>query len=111
HLDHRLSAEEARELEQALQSNPERRRIFRGYALMQRGCAELFRRSASDAPGPDALVRALREAEARMTERSQRRTTIWGWSTWGATAGFAALVTLLVARVSQPGMVANQTGS
>ncbi len=108
HLDHRLSAAEARELEQALQSDPERRRVFRGYALMQRGCAELFRRSALDAPAPDSLVRALREAETRMTERSQRRTAIWGWSTWGATAGVAAIVTLMVARVSQPGIVAGQ---
>lgn len=108
HLDHRLTAAEARELEQALQSDPERRRVFRGYALMQRGCAELFRRSTLDAPAPDSLVRALREAEARMSERSQRRTAIWGWGTWGATAGVAAIVTLMVARVSQPGIIAGQ---
>lgn len=108
HLDHRLSAEDARELEHMLRASPELRRTFRNYALMQRGCAELFRRSASDAPAPDSLVRALRDAEARMQARSQRRAAIWGWSTWGATAGMAALVALVVARVSQPTMIADE---
>ena len=102
HLDHRLSAEEARELEQALQADPARRREFRHYAVLERGCAELFRRSASDAPAPDSLMRALRAAEARMAARDERRLVVWGWGTWGATAGMAALVALVLARVSQP---------
>jgi len=102
HLDHRLSAEEARELERALQADPVRRREFRHYAVLERGCAELFRRSASDAPAPDSLMRALRAAEARMVARDERRLVVWGWGTWGATAGMAALVALVVARVSQP---------
>ncbi|MBC8010684.1 MAG: hypothetical protein H7067_11380 [Burkholderiales bacterium] len=107
HLDHRLTANEARELERMLQTDPELRRTFRSYAMMQRGCAELFRRSACDAPAPDALVCALRDAEARMTAQSERRTAFLGWGTWGATAGMAALVALVVARVSQPTVVAD----
>jgi anti-sigma factor RsiW len=106
HLDHRLNAHEARELERMLQADPELRRTFRSYAMMQRGCAELFRRSSNDAPAPDALVQALREAEARMTAKSDRRAVFMGWGTWGATAGMAALVALVVARVSQPSVVA-----
>ncbi len=102
HLDHRLSSGEARELEHLLQQNPALRRTFRGYAVMQRGCAELFRRSASDAPAPDSLVRALRDAEIRMTDKARSREWIRNWTTWGATAGVAALVALVVARVSQP---------
>lgn len=107
HLDHRLSANEARELERMLQTDPELRRTFRSYAMMQRGCAELFRRSSNDAPAPDALVEALREAEARMNAKSDRRAVFLGWGTWGATAGMAALVALVVARVSQPSVVAD----
>ncbi len=106
HLDHRLSADEAHELEQALKADPARRREFRHYAVLERGCAELFRRSASDAPAPDSLIRALRAAEARMAARDERRLVVWGWGTWGATAGMAALVALVVARVSQPVYVA-----
>lgn len=105
HLDHRLNTEEARELEQAL-TEPARRREFRHYTALQRGCAELFRRSAADAPAPDLLVRALRDAEARMSARSQRRLAAWGWGTWGTTAGVAAMVALVIARVSQPTLVA-----
>lgn len=107
HLDHRLNANEARELERMLQTDPELRRTFRSYAIMQRGCAELFRRSANDAPAPDALVQALRDAEARMTAKSERRAAFLGWGTWSATAGMAALVALVVARVSQPTVVAD----
>lgn len=106
HLDQRLSPGEAHELEQALQADPVRRREFRQYAVLERGCAELFRRSASDAPAPDSLMRALRAAEARMAARDERRLVVWGWGTWGATAGMAALVALVVARVSQPVYIA-----
>jgi hypothetical protein len=110
HLVHRLNADEAHELEQVLQTDPARRREFRHYAVLERGCAELFRRSASDAPAPDSLVRALRAAEARMSARDERRLVVWGWGTWGATAGMAALVALVVARVSQPVFVAVEDG-
>lgn len=102
HLDHRLGAEDACELERMLKSSPELRRTFRSYALMQRGCSELFRRSEADAPAPDALVRALRDVEARMQPRPLRRERFAGWATWTATAGVAAAVALMVARVSRP---------
>lgn len=102
HLDHRLSAEEAALLERALAADPARRRTFQSYAAMQRGCAELFRRSALDAPAPDALVRALRQAESRM---GRRAAPVVGWRTWGVPVGLAAVVALVVARVSQPALV------
>jgi hypothetical protein len=99
HLDHRLSAEEAALLERALAADPARRRTFQSYAAMQRGCAELFRRSALDAPAPDTLVRALRQAESRM---GRRAAPVVGWRTWSVPVGLAAAVALVVARISQP---------
>lgn len=99
HLDHRLSAEEAALLERALAADPARRRTFQSYAAMQRGCAELFRRSALDAPAPDTLVRALRQAESRM---GCRAAPVVGWRTWSVPVGLAAAVALVVARISQP---------
>ncbi len=107
HLDHRLSAEEAALLERALAADPARRRTFQSYAAMQRGCAELFRRSAQDAPAPDALVRSLRQAEDRMVRRAGRAAPVVGWRTWGVPVGLAAAVALVVARVSQPALVVN----
>jgi len=99
HLDHRLSAEEAALLERALAADPQRRRTFQSYAAMQRGCAELFRRSSLDAPAPDALVQALRQAESRMGRRSA---PVVGWRTWSVPLGLAAAVALVVARISLP---------
>ncbi|MCU0791909.1 MAG: zf-HC2 domain-containing protein [Opitutaceae bacterium] len=104
YLDHRLSPEEARELERALAEQPSLRRRLRSYEIMHRGCAELFRRSEQDAPAPDVLVEALRRAEQRMVLKSERRATLQGWLTWGTAAGAAAVVALLVAKVSQPGV-------
>jgi hypothetical protein len=105
HLDHRLSKDEAHELDQALRSDPVLMRKFRSYMAMQHGCAELFRRSAADAPAPDALVKALRQAEARMQQEPRRRAPIFGWGAWSATAGMAAVVTVIAVRVSQPSLV------
>lgn len=99
HLDHRLSSEEAALLERALAEDPARRRTFQAYAAMQRGCAELFRRSASDAPAPDSLIRALRQAESRMVRRTA---PVIDWRTWGVPVGLAAAVALVVARLSLP---------
>ena len=102
HLDHRLSAEEAAELERAMQEQPALKRRLRAYEIMNMGCAELFRRSEADAPAPDALVRALRQAEERMGAKRERRAMVQGWLTWGTAAGAAAVVALMVARVTQP---------
>jgi hypothetical protein len=104
HLDHRLTAGEARELEDTLRTDPARAKTFRAYQRMQAGCSALFQRSAADAPAPQALVLALRQAEDRMRAKAERREVVIGWGTWGATAGVAALVALVVARVSQPGL-------
>ncbi len=102
HLDHRLGEADAALLERVLAADPARRRTFNSYVALQRGCAELFRRSASDAPAPDALLRSLRRAEARIEGRSAPTV---GWRVWGVPVGLAAVVALVVARVSQPTLV------
>lgn len=102
YLDQRLSSADAKELEHALEADPARRSELRSYTVMQRGCAELFRRSAEDAPSHDGLLRALRAAEARMNAKPPRRSALAGFGIWGVTAGAAVMVVLVVARISQP---------
>lgn len=104
HLDHRLSAAEAEELEAALRDDPVRRKALRDYEAMQSACATLFARCESRAPSSTALRRALRQAESRM-ENPRSLRDAWGWPTWGLTGGLAACVALVVARLSQPAFV------
>lgn len=103
HLDQRLSAAEAEELEAALRENPARLKALRDYEAMQSACAALFARSASRAPSSAALCRALVRAESRI-EHPRSFREAWGWPTWGLTGGLAACVALVVARLSQPGL-------
>lgn len=103
HLDHRLSASEAEELEAALRADPARRKALRDYESMQSACAALFARSESRAPSSAALRRALRQAEDRIDHPRTVRDA-WGWPTWGLTGGLAACVALVVARLSQPAL-------
>jgi hypothetical protein len=103
HLDQRLSAEEAEELEAELRANPARLKALRDYEAMQSACAALFARSASCAPSSAALRRALMRAESRIEHPRSIRDG-WGWPVWGLTGGLAACVALVVARLSHPGV-------
>ena len=112
HLDLRLSPEEARELEQALEAEPARRRQLASYVNMQRGCAELFRRSAAGAPTPELLLRSLRQADRRVNEQKRERTGAWGWDTWGSLSASAAAIAaaFLILQVNQsPTLVVNES--
>jgi len=104
HLDHRLSAAEAEELEAALREDPARRKALRDYEAMQSACATLFARCESRAPSSVAIRRALRQAEDRI-EHPRSLRDAWGWPTWGLTGGLAACVALVVARLSQPALM------
>ncbi len=114
HLDHRLTDGDAIELEQALRNDPARRRVLNSYVKMERGCSALCRGSASGAPAPDFVLRAIRQADrsdrkANASERPFARAWAWGsWST--ATVGLAAAVALLVVRVERPSGFANIEG-
>lgn len=103
HLDHRLSAAEADELEAALRADPARRKALRDYEAMQSACAALFAKIESQAPSSRSLHRSLRAAETRMDNPRTFRDG-WAWTTWGVTGGLAACVALVVARMSQPSL-------
>jgi hypothetical protein len=105
HLDHRLSPADAEELEAAVNADPARHKALRDYEAMQSACAALFSRSETRAPSSTALLRSLRQAEARI-EHPRNFQDGWRWQTWGLTGGLAACVALVVARLSQPALTA-----
>ena len=103
HLDHRLSAAEAEELELALKADPARRKALRDYEAMQSACATLFAKIEARAPSSLSLSRSMRAAETRIDNPRAVRDG-WAWATWGITGGLAACVALVVARLSQPAL-------
>lgn len=105
-LDHRLNPGEARELELLLQAEPARRRELAQYQAIQGGCEELFRRSLAGAPASQRMLRALREAERKVSapERSGGWAWNWTWAAGGGLAGAAALFTVLMVRVGPPAL-------
>lgn len=101
YLDHRLSEAEAVEFERALLADAARRKTLRDYCLIQGGCAELFARSAAQAPSSSAVCRSLRVVEARISRAGERGAATWSWRSWSAGlgmagAGLAACATILV---------------
>ena len=102
HLDHRLSGDEAEELEQALITDPARRRVLASYAAMQHSCSELCRRSASGAPAPQAILRAIRDAERKAEAPARPTSRAWAWGTWSTATGLAAMAVFMVVRVERP---------
>lgn len=109
YIDHALSDEEAVEFHAELRADPKRRAMLRQYESMHGACAQVFVRIESRAPSSAALCRALRRVEERI-ENPRAMRDAWGWPTWGITGGLAACVALVVARMSQPVMVASGPG-
>ena len=102
HLDHRLSADEANELEQALRADPARRKTLASYATLQQGCSVLCRRSSAGAPAPESILRAIRAAERKASAPVRPRSRVWAWGTWSTATGLAAMAALVVIRVERP---------
>ncbi len=102
HLDHRLAADEAEEFEQALRADPACRRLLESYAVMQRGCTVLCRRSAAGAPTPQAIMRAIRDAERKASAPAGPATRAWAWGTFSTATGLAAVVAVMVIRIERP---------
>ena len=105
YLDHALSDQEAVEFHAELRVDPKRRAMLRQYETMQGACTQVFARIEARAPSSAALCRALRRVEEQI-ENPRAVRDAWGWPTWGITGGLAACVALVVARMSQPTMVA-----
>jgi len=102
HLDHRLTVDEAKELEQALLADPARRRLLASYAAMQHSCSVLCRRSAAGAPAPQAILRAIRDAERKAEAPARPASRAWAWGTWSTTTGLAAVAAFMVLQVESP---------
>jgi hypothetical protein len=106
YIDHALSDAEAVEFHAELRADPKRRAMLRQYETMHGACAQVFARIEARAPSSEALCRALRRVEEQI-ENPRAMRDAWGWPTWGVTGGLAACVALVVARMSQPTMVAS----
>jgi len=91
YLDHRLDGPESLEFEQALRADAGRRKTLRDYSLIQGCCAELFTRSAAQAPSSAALCRSLRSVESRIARANERETGTWSWLGWSSGMGLAGV--------------------
>ena len=86
YLDHEISAADAARLEAEVQSNPERRRIYRDYCQMQKACTLLAREFAEQPTARTAAVLAPRHPA-------------WNPALWATAGGFtvaAACVALVL---------------
>lgn len=108
YIDHALSDAEAAEFHAELRADPKRRAMLRQYETMHGACTQVFARIEARAPSSAALCRALRQVEEQI-ENPRAMRDAWGWPTWGITGGLAACVALVVARMSQPTLVATDS--
>lgn len=110
YLDHRLSADDAAELEAEVMRNPARRRAYDNYCRMQRACNLLFESECENAPRSLALARSLNEVERKLAgpvDTGVRRPVVW--LGWGGAAAAACVVVVSVAvtlRSRPPGLTA-----
>lgn len=98
YVDQQLTPSEAAELEDEIQRAPQRRRTYRQYCRMQKGCAVLFEQDRHHAPSSARLARALADADRKITafpeERSVRSRGIYA----AGAAAMAACVAFLFVR-------------
>ena len=113
YLDHRLSADEAAELEAEVMRNPARRRVYDNYCRMQRACNLLFESECENAPRSLALARSLNEVERKLAAPADarvRRPVVWlGWSGAAAAACVVVVSVAVVLRSRSPGLTAAPT--
>jgi anti-sigma factor RsiW len=94
YVDHQIAPEEAAELEAEILRSPERRKTYRDYCRMQRGCGMLFDRERRQAPASFALEKSLQDAERKIVGVPARRKAGWGTYT-AAFGGFTAMAACL----------------
>lgn len=98
YIDRQISPEEHAELELEIQSNPQRRQVYRQYCRMHRATKlvyESFRVHAEDGAAAGARQPA---SLARIEDRARRRRTRWIYAAGSMAA--AACLTLVFARVN-----------
>lgn len=101
YLDHEITAEQSARLETEVAANQQRRKLYREYCMLAKGCSLLGGAFAEHAP-----ERPLAEAPSRAEVRS-----FWGWSGGFYGAGLmaaACLVAVFVVRVRHSAQPASQ---
>lgn len=100
YVDHEISAAQAARLEAEVTAHPERRKLYRQYCMIQKGCSQLNIASAEDAPLPQRRREAVMAAEAGR---------FLGWGGIFAVGGLAAaafLAVLIATRAHAPSAAA-----
>lgn len=99
YLDHEISASDAARLEAAVQSNPERQRVYRQYCKMQKACkvlaADFATASDESEAAPDKKVVAFNPHAAPRPARTSRYV-------FGSLAAAAACVALVFVGRNRP---------
>ncbi|HEY3755990.1 MAG TPA: hypothetical protein VGL42_07575 [Opitutaceae bacterium] len=85
YVDHEISTEQAARLEAEVTSNADRRKVYRQYCMIQKGCSLLTGSLVESAPVPQ------RQRETTLSD-AQR---FWKWSGVFATSGLAAAACLV----------------
>lgn len=81
YVDHEISADQAARLEAEVTGSAERRKIYRQYCMIHKGCSLLSGSFAEEAPAPE------RRREPVLASQTGR---FWGWSGLFAAGGLAA---------------------
>lgn len=93
YVDHQISADDAALLETEVRANPERRRVYRQYCMMQKASTELGNAFRTEAPAPATTPEII--------EFKPRRRNL-GLATYAATFG-AMAACIIVAVAMRPG--------
>ena len=86
YVDHQISPAEAEQLEAEVKANPERRRVYREYCEMQKGCAVLAENFRSEAP----------DSNPKLVEFKPRRLTLGAVAYVGSLVAVAACVAVVL---------------
>lgn len=89
YVDHRLTPEEAAELETEVQRNPARRKVYLQYCRIQKACTLIFEAERSLAPKTAAVLSSF-DANRRATQPAP----FWRWALVPA-VGLAAAITMV----------------
>lgn len=96
YLDHEITAADAARLEAEVQSNPERRRVYREYCQMQKACKVL----AADFQTAPAATTPRKVIDFRAAQQRQQRTSMF-YTVGALTAAAACMAIVVIGRNRQ----------
>lgn len=106
YVDQEISQADAALLEQEIQSNPERRKVYQQYCRMHRASVVLCESFRSEAvPSGSKLARAARNVDAKLAGKAHSSSGGWSWawfSAGGLVAAAACVAFILVRMDHQP---------